>query len=142
MNLSLSNARKSCLVWMFWFFGAWLVLETGSLFVAVWLFNIPAHQLVAPYIALAVPPAVIGPFIYRINRRPVDYSKRRAHNMATASTVFYELWQAALFYSSVKLGLLSVNDAISTAIVMCLFGGPIVYFGAYHTALAKAARGK
>jgi hypothetical protein len=80
MKLSLSRARESCLVWMFWFLGAWLALETGPLFAGVWIFNIPLRRLVGPYIALAIAPAVVGPFIYGINRRRADPPKRRARH--------------------------------------------------------------
>lgn len=138
MKLSLSRARESCLVWMFWFLGAWLVFEAGPLFLCIWLFNIPVHRLVGPYIALAVAPAAVGPFFYRINRRRADPPKRRARNMGIASTVFIELGITALFYSAVKLGLVSANFAIINTIVVWLFSGPIVYFGAYRTALAKS----
>jgi hypothetical protein len=139
MNLSLSKAGESCFVWMFWFMGAWLVLETGALFAGVWVFREPAHRLVGPYIALAVAPAVVGPFFYRINRRRADPPKRRARNMGIASTAFIELAMTALCYSAVKLGLVSANFAVTVIIVVWLFSGPIVYFGAYRTALAKIA---
>jgi hypothetical protein len=139
MKLSLSRSRESCFVWMFWFLGAWLVLEAGPLLLGVWLFNIPVHRLVGPYIALAVAPVAVGPFIYRINRRRADPPKRRARNMGIVSTVFIELAVTALFYSGVKLGLISVGLAVTSAIIVWLLGGPFMYFVGYRTALAKIA---
>lgn len=35
MKFSLSGARENCFVWMSWFLGAWLVLETGPLFLGI-----------------------------------------------------------------------------------------------------------
>jgi len=139
MRLSLSRANESCFVWMFWFLGAWLVLEAGAFFLGIGVFGIPLHRLVGPYIALAVAPAVVGPFIYRINRRRGDPPKRRARNMGIASTAFIELAVTALFYSGVKLGLVSVGLAVTSAIIVWLFGGPFMYFVGYRTALAKIA---
>ena len=139
MKLSLSRSRESCFVWMFWFLGAWLVLEAGALFWGIWFFRIPLHRLVGPYIALAVAPAVVGPFFYRINRRRADPPKRRARNMGIASTAFIELGVTALSYSAVTLGLVSANFAITVTIVVWLFSGPLGYFVAYRTALAKIA---
>jgi hypothetical protein len=137
MKLSLSKSRESCFVWMFWFLGAWLVLEAGALLLGIWLFRIPVNRLVGPYIALAVAPAVVGPFFYRINRRRADPPKRRARNMGIASTAFIELGVTALSYSAVTLGLVSANFAITVTIVVWLFSGPLGYFVAYRTALAK-----
>jgi hypothetical protein len=137
MNLSLSKASESCFVWMFWFLSTWLVLEAGALFLAMLLFQIPLHRLVGPYIAFAVAPAAVGPFFYRINRRRADPPKRRARNMGIASTAFIELATTALSYSAVKLGLVPAQFAITTTIVVWLFSGPICYFVAYRTALAK-----
>ncbi len=141
MKLSLSRARESCLVWMCWFLGTWLVLETGPLFLGIRFFNIPAHQLVGPYVALAAAPAVVGPFIYRINRRHTDPPKHRAHDMGIASAALIEFALTALCYSAVKLGLLSVNSGILNAIALWLLSGPVVYYAAYRTALAKTAHG-
>jgi hypothetical protein len=138
VKLSLSRSRESCFVWMFWFLSTWLVLEAGPLFLGIWLFHIPVHRLVGPYIALAVAPAVVGPFFYRINRRRADPPKRRARNMSIASTVFIELGVTALSYSAVTLGLVSANFAITVTIVAWLLSGPLGYFVAYRTALAKA----
>lgn len=138
MNLSLSKARESCFVWMFWYLGGWLVLEAGPFFFGASILHIPAHRLVAPYIALAVPPAAVGPFFYRINRRCADPPKRRARSMAIAATMFSVLFIAALCYSAVDLGLASANLAIATGIVMLLFCVTLGYFVAYRTALAKA----
>jgi hypothetical protein len=138
MRLSLSRARESCLVWMFWFLGAWLALEAGPLFLCVWFFDIPAHRLVGPYIALAVAPAAVGPFIYRINRRRADPPKRRARDMGIASTALIELAITALCYSALKLGLVSMNFAVVSTVIVWSLSGPIVYLGAYRTALAKA----
>jgi hypothetical protein len=139
VKLSLSRSRESCFVWMFWFLSTWLVLEAGPLFLGIWLFHIPVHRLVGPYIALAVAPAVVGPFFYRINRRRADPPKRRARNMSIASTVFIELGVTALSYSGVKLGLVSVELAVTSAIVVWFFGAPLMYFVGYRAALAKAA---
>lgn len=139
MNLSLSKANESCFVWMLWFLSPWLVVETGALCLGIWLFHIPVHRLVGPYIALALAPAVVGPFFYRINRRRTDPPKRRARNMGIASTAFIELTVTALSYSAVRLGLVSANFAITVTIVVWLFSGPLGYFVAYRTALAKIA---
>lgn len=139
MNFSLSRSRESCFVWMFWFLGAWLVLETGAFLLCSWVFQISVHRLVGPYIALALAPAVVGPFFYRINRRRAEPPKRRARNMGIASTAFIEIALTALSYSVVTLGAVSANFAITVTIVVWLFSGPIVYFGAYRTALAKIA---
>jgi hypothetical protein len=140
MKLLLSAARASCFVWMLWFLGTWLLLEAGLLFSIIWLSNIPSYQLVGPYIALAVAPAAAGPLIYRVNRRRTDPPKRRAREMGIAAMVLIELTVTALSYSSVKLGLLSVSFAVTNTAFLWLFSGPIVYFGAYRAALAKAAR--
>lgn len=139
MKLSLSRSRESCFVWMFWFLGAWLVLEAGALFLGMWLFRIAVHRLLGPYIALAVAPAVVGPFFYRINRRHADPPKRRARDMGIASTAFIELGVTALSYSAVTLGLVAANFAITVTIVVWLFSGPLGYLVAYRTALAKIA---
>jgi len=115
------------------------VLETGPLFLGIWVFNIPLHRLVGPYVALAVAPAVVGPFFCRINRRRADPPKRRARKMGLASTVFIELVITALSYSAVKLGLVPANFAILNAIIVWLFSGPLGCCVAYRTVLAKAA---
>lgn len=140
MNFSLFRAKESCIVWMSWFLGGWLLLEAGPLVLGIWVFSIPAHRLIAPYIAFAIAPATVGPFIYRINRRRGDPPKRRARDMGIASVVFLELAIAALLYSAVRLGLTSVNFAVTDALVVFLLSGPIIYFGAYIAALAKASR--
>lgn len=65
--------------------------------------------------------------------------------MGIASTVFIELVITALSYSAVKLGFVSLKFAISNTVILWLFSGPFVYFGAYRAALANvrlAARSK
>jgi hypothetical protein len=141
MKLSLSAARAGCFVWMVWFLGTWLVLEAGILSLVGWLADIPFYRLVSPYIALAIAPAAAGPLIYRVNRQRTAPPKRRAREMGIAAIVFIELTITALCYSSVEIGLLSVSFAVGLAALMWLLSGPIVYFGAYRTALAKIAGG-
>lgn len=48
MKLSLSRASESCFVWMFSFLGAYLVLETGPLFLGILIFKMPLQRLIGP----------------------------------------------------------------------------------------------
>jgi hypothetical protein len=141
MKLSLAAARTSCFVWMLWLLSTWLIFETGLLVLVICFANLPIHRLIGPYFALFVAPAAAGPLIYRANRRRANDSKLGAREMAIATTLFIELINTALSYSSVKLGLSSVSFALTTMVVAWLLSGPIVYFAAYRLVLAKAAEG-
>jgi hypothetical protein len=63
---------------MFWFLGAWLVLEAGELCLGTWLFHIPVQRLVGPYIALAVAPATVGPYFYILHNKPARHRPSEA----------------------------------------------------------------
>jgi hypothetical protein len=137
MRLPISRSRESLWVWMLWLLSLWLVLEASTFFAVGWVLRLGLRQLAAPYVAFAVPPVVVGPLIYRANRRTGDPPKRRARDMAVAAVVLVMLSIMALYYSGVKLGLMSESLGVTSAIVMSLFGGPIVYFAAYSTSLAR-----
>jgi hypothetical protein len=137
MKLSISRPRESLWVWMFWFLGLWLLFEASTFFAVGWVLMLGLQQLAAPYAAFAAPAVVFGPLVYRVNRRTADPPKRRARGMAVACVVLVLLEAGAMCYSSVKLGLVSGGESLATAIVLWLFGGPIVYFAAYRTSLAR-----
>ena len=59
--------------------------------------------------------------------------------MAITAIAFIEISIAAFAYSVVMLGFISLHFAIINTTAAWVLSAPAVYFGAYRTALAKAA---
>jgi hypothetical protein len=139
MNLSISEFGKNIWAWMFWGLVFWLVLELGSFFIAGWVFKKTAGELAGPYLAFAVPWAIMAPLIWRLRKweeRGVS-PKRLAHGWGLSMALFGVALAVAVFYSGVELRLMDRKDAVVSLLVVVLLSVPIYYYSLYRRALSR-----
>lgn len=137
--ISSAKARESIWAWLIWGLGFWLVLELGPFFIAGSVLKKTAGELTGPYLAFAVPWAIMAPLIWWLRKWEEQGAspKQVARGWGLSAAVFCVALGIALFYSGVKLGLMDRGDAIVSFIAMALWGGCIVYFTLYHIALKR-----
>lgn len=139
MRLSILRSRESIWAAMFWGLGIYLALELGPFLIAGRVLKKTAGELAGPYLAFAVPAAIIMPLIWWLRKLEEQGAspKQVARGWGLSAAVFCVALGIALFYSGVKLGLMDRGDAIVSFIAMALWGGCIVYFTLYHIALKR-----
>lgn len=139
MRFSISRSRESIWVWLFWGLGIWLVLELGPFFIAGRVLKKNAGELAGPYLAFAVPWAIMTPLIWWLRKwEERDASpKRLARGWGLSMALFSVTVMGALFYSGVELRLMNRADAMGGFIVGVLLSVPISYFVLYQRALTR-----
>jgi len=135
--ISSAKARESIWAWLIWGLGFWLVLELGPFFIAGSVLKKTAGELTGPYLAFAVPWAIMAPLIWWLRKWEEQGAspKRLARGWGLSVTFFSIAVMVALFYSGVELGLMDRIDAEISFVVVVLLSAPILYFGMYHRAL-------
>ncbi len=145
MRLSISRSRESIWVWLFWGLGIYLALEAGPFLIAKHVLRKTTGELAGPYLAFAVPWAILAPIIWWLRKWEEKgvTPKRLARGWGASMVLFVVAVGVAVFYSGVKFGFISPIDAEVSFVSTALFGGLIVYFRMYHLVLtnlsAKAA---
>ncbi|MGB6691060.1 MAG: hypothetical protein WBE76_24770 [Terracidiphilus sp.] len=139
MNLSISEFGKNIGAWMFWGLVFWLVLELGPFLITGWVFKKTAGELAIPYLAFAVPWAIMAPLIWWLRKweeRGVS-PRRVARGWGLSMVLFGFAVGFAVFYLGINLHLIAPRDAVIGFVVTVLLSAPIFYFGMYHMALAR-----
>jgi hypothetical protein len=131
------KARESVWIWLIGGLGLWLVLELGPFFIASSVLEKSAGELVGPYLAFAIPWVITAPLIWWLRRREElgASPKMLAHGWGMSMALFVLALAIAVFYSGVKLRLMTRSDAVISFTTMSLFGGLILYLIGYHRAL-------
>jgi hypothetical protein len=139
MRLSISRSRESIWVWLLWGSGIYLLLELGPFLIAARVLKKSAGELAGPYLAFAVPWAIMAPLIWWLRKCEEQgvSPKRLAHGWGLSMALFGVAGVAAVFYSGVELRLMDPRDAVISFVVMVLLSAPIFYFGMYHRALPR-----
>lgn len=147
MRISISRSWESLWVWLFWAIGIWLVLELGPFFIAALALRKSAGELAGPYLAFAVPWAIMAPLIWWLKKweeRSVE-PKRLARACGVSTALFGVVLLLAGSYSGVKLGILNPMDALGGLILSVFLCVPIFYFTVHHmvmTSRSSRARGQ
>jgi hypothetical protein len=139
MNLSISESGKNIWAWLFWGLGFYLVLELGPFLIAGWVFKKTAGELAGPYLAFAMPWAIMAPLIWWLRRweeRGVP-PKRLAHGWGLSMALFGVAVAVAVFYSGVELRLMDLKGTVVGFIVVVLLIVPISYWTLYRRALPR-----
>jgi hypothetical protein len=137
MRLSISRSRESIWIWLFWGLGIYLALELGPCLIAARGLNKTADELVGPYLAFAVPWAILAPLIWWLRKREElgASPKRLARGWGLSMACFGVAVIVAVFYSGSVLRLMDPKDVVGGFITTVLLSIPILYFGMYYTAL-------
>jgi hypothetical protein len=148
MRLSISRARESIWVWLFWSLGILLALELGACRIAAQVLNKTAGELTGPYIAFAAPWATFAPLIWWLRKWEERGAspKRLARGWGLGMAFFSIMVDVAVFYSGRVLHLMNPTYVVGGFITTVLIGIPISYFVVYHLVLvripARAARNR
>jgi hypothetical protein len=139
MRLSISRSRESIWIWLFWGLGIYLALELGPCLIVARVLNVAAGELVGPYLAFAVPWAILAPLIWLLRKGEEQGAspKRLAHGWGLGMAIFGVAAAVAVFYSGIALRLVDVTNAISGLFAAVLLSAPIFYFGMYHMAFKR-----
>jgi hypothetical protein len=139
MKLSFSEFGKNIWAWVFWGLVFWLVLELGPFFIVGLAFKKTAGELAGPYLAFAMPWAIMAPLIWWLRKwEEVGVSpKRLAHGWGLSMALFGVAVAVAVFYLGVELHLMDRKDAVVSFIVVVLLSAPIGYCTLYLTALPR-----
>jgi len=136
MNLSISEFGKNIWAWLFWGLLFWLVLELGPFRIAALVLKKTAGELAGPYLAFAVPWAIMAPLIWWLKKWEArDVSpKRLARGWGLSMVLFGVAVTFAVFYSGIKLGFVDMTDAVIDFVLTVLVSAPIFYFVMHHMA--------
>jgi hypothetical protein len=139
MRLSISRSRESIWIWLFWGIGIYLALELGPCLIAARVLNMTAEELAGPYLAFAVPWAILAPLIWWLRKGEEQGAspKRLARGWGIGMALFGVAAVVAVFYSGIALRLVVPTDAAGGLIGAVLLSAPILYFGMYHMALKR-----
>jgi hypothetical protein len=139
MTLSISSARESIWVWLFWGLGFYLALELGQFFILGRVLKKTAGELVGSYLAFATPAAIIMPLIWWLRKWEERGAspKRLARGWGLGTALFAIGVDVAVFYSGMVLHLMNPTDVVGGFITAVLISVPISYFVAYHLTLAR-----
>jgi hypothetical protein len=137
MKLSISKLRKSIWAWLFWGLGIYFVLEFGACRVAAQVLNKTAGDLAGPYLAFAVPWAILAPLIWWLRKWEERGAspERLARGWGLGMALFGAAVVVAVFYSGMVLRLMDPTDVVGGFLATVLLSVPILYFGMYYTAL-------
>ena len=130
MKLSISRSRESIWVWLFWGLGIYLVLELAACRIAAQVLNKTADELAGPYLAFAVPWAILAPLIWWLRKWEEQgvSPKRLARGWGLSMALFGVAVAVAVFYSGSVLRLMDPTDVAGGFIATVLLSVPIFYF--------------
>jgi hypothetical protein len=139
MRLSISRSLENLWVWLFWGLGIYLVLELGAFLIAGRVLNKTVGEMAGPYLAFAMPWAIMAPLIWWLRKREEQSAspKRLARGWGLSMALFGVVLGFAVFYSGFKLSLIGLSDALISFATVAAFSGLIFYFGMYHMALKR-----
>jgi hypothetical protein len=139
MKLSISRSRESIWVWLFWSLGIYLALELAASRIAAQVLNKTADELAGPYLAFAVPWAILAPLIWWLRKwEEQDASpKRLARGWGLSMALFGVAVAVAVFYSGMVLRLMDPTDVVGGFIATVLLSVPILYFVGSHLMLTR-----
>jgi hypothetical protein len=134
-----TGARFSLGAWLFLGLGTYLTLETGLFFVLGLALKKTAVELAGPYLACAVPAAILMPLVWWLRQREEHgaSSKRLARGWSASVALFGVATVVAVIYSGVKLSLMDSTDAVGGLAVSVLLSVPISYFTMHHTVMTR-----
>jgi hypothetical protein len=139
MRFSISRSWTSIWVWLLWGLGIYLALEAGPFLLLGFALKKTAAELAGPYLAFAVPWAIMAPLIWWLRKweKQGMSPKRLARGWGLSMALFGVAVVVAVSYSGVKLGLMNPMDAVGGLVVSVLLSVPISYFGMYHMVLTR-----
>lgn len=139
MRLSISRSRENIWIWLFWSLGIYLVLEAGPFLIAGLVLKNTASDLSGPYLAFAMPWAIMAPLIWWLRRWETQGAspKRVARGWGLVMALFGVAVIVAVFYSGIVLRLVNPTDAAGGFITAVLLSVPIFYFAMYQMALTR-----
>ncbi|MGA3082661.1 MAG: hypothetical protein ABSD44_15025 [Terracidiphilus sp.] len=139
MKLSISRSRESIWVWLFWGLGTYFVLEIGPFLVLGFALKKTAAELAGPYLACAMPGAIMMPLVWWLRRWEDQGAppKRVARGWGMCMALFSLAMVVAVTYSGVKLGFMDPKDALGGLVVSVLLSVPIGYFTLYNMAITR-----
>lgn len=137
MKLSISRSRESIWAWLFWGLGIYLALELGACRIAAQVLNKTASELAGPYLAFAIPWAILAPLIWWLRKWEEQGAspKRVARGWGLGMALFGVTVVGAVFYSGLVLRLMDPPGVAGGFIATVLLIVPILYFGMYGRAL-------
>ena len=139
MKMSISRSWESLCVWLLWIIGVYLVLEIVPFLLVGLVFKKTASELAGPYLAFAVPCAIMAPlvwFLRRSERRGLE-PKRLARRWGVSGVIFGTSAVVATIYCCVNLGLMDTKNALGILFGAVLLSTPIAYFTLYHTIISS-----
>jgi hypothetical protein len=141
MRLSISRSRESIWIWLFWGIGIYLALELGPCLIAARVLNMTVGELAGPYLAFAVPWAILAPLIWWLRKGEEQGAspKRLARGWGLSMVLFGAAVTFAVFYSGIKLGFVDINDAVIDFVLTVLVSAPIFYFVMHHMAMTRTS---
>ena len=139
MRISTVGSRMSMIAWLSWGLGTYLVLETGPFIVIGLALKKTASELAGPYLACALPAAILMPLVWWLRQREEQGAspKRLARGWGVSVALFGAAMVVAVFYSGIKLRLMDPKDALVGFVVSLLSSAPIGYFTLYYMAIAR-----
>ena len=137
--MSISRSTENIWVWLFWGLGIYLLLELGPFLIAGHVLKKTVGDMAGPYLAFAMPWAIMAPLIWWLRKREEQGAspRRLARGWGGSMALFGVVLGFAVFYSGVQLSLIRLSDAVISFVTMALFSGLIFYFGMYHMALKR-----
>jgi len=122
--------------WLFQSIGIFLMLEMASFILLGIALKKTVTELAGPYLALAVPCAVMFFVIWRLRQRAAQETslQKLARSWGLSVGVFFTAVAAVMYYSSAALGLMRPKDALADLVLALLIGIPSVYFGVHKIA--------
>jgi hypothetical protein len=122
--------RLSLWAWLFWSLPIYLLLEVGPFLIIGWGLKKTVAELVGPYLAFAIPFAIIMPLVWwlRVSEEQGTSSKRLARGWTLSTATFFIAVIAAAFYSGVELRFMDPMDALGGFVVSVLLSVPSLYF--------------
>jgi hypothetical protein len=141
MTISTAGSRSSLVAWLFLGLGTYLVFETGLFVVLGPALKKTAFELAGPYLACAVPAAILMPLVWWLRQWEGQgaSSKRLARGWGASVALFGVAMVFAVIYSGVKLRLMDSTDAVGGLVVSVLLSVPISYFTLHHMVMTRVS---
>jgi len=139
MGISISEFGKNIWAWMFWGLIFWLLMELVPFSLAGLVLKKTPGELVAPYLAFAVPWVILAPPIWWLRKWEGSgvSPKRLAQGWGVSMVLFGIAVNFAVFYSGVQFHIIGLEDAIIYFVVATLISGPTGFLVMYLMALPR-----